>query len=89
MSTIRDEIAGARAEARRFRDHARAARRLAATTRDPIERMKARARVREYVSEAQKRDASARELRTQIPARHRHDFSDGDICNGCDMLRAR
>lgn len=89
-SYIRDEIAAMRAEAARFRAHAKAARRTAATTRDPIERLKARSRVSEYVLAAQQRDARAKELRAQLPQRprHRHDFSDGDVCNGCDMLRA-
>jgi hypothetical protein len=45
------------------------ARHRAAVARDPIERMKARSRVTEYVREAQKRDARAVELRAQLPRR--------------------
>lgn len=90
LPPLRDLIAGAVEDAARYRQHAKAARQLARTTRNPVERIMARARATEYAGEARKRDAYAKELRAQAgqKPRHRHDFSDGDVCNGCDMLRA-
>ncbi|HEX8851177.1 MAG TPA: hypothetical protein VF761_16750 [Gemmatimonadaceae bacterium] len=65
LPPLRDLIAGAVEDAARYRQHAKAARQLARTTRNPVERIMARGRVAEYVAEAKKRDAYAAELRAQ------------------------
>jgi F0F1-type ATP synthase membrane subunit b/b' len=69
LPSIRDQIAGLRAEAKRMREHAKYARMRYRAARDPMERFHARCRVSEYVSEAQKRDRAAAELRLQLGPR--------------------
>lgn len=67
--TTKDEIARLRAEARHFREHAKAARAKAKRCKDErdwVGALKARDRANEYVRAAQERDALAKELRARI-----------------------
>lgn len=71
--SVKDDIARLRAEARHFRDLAKAKRQevrdLKAQPigrRDPLSQLRAEDRVREYVRAAQDRDARVKELRGPV-----------------------
>jgi hypothetical protein len=73
--TLKDRVAGLRAEAKHFRELAAMKRRLIADltarpigSRDSIAVLKAQERVREYVKAAQERDALCASLRAQMGA---------------------